>query len=94
MKGVLPEAVRRRRRPSTLFPLTVRGLAEREVATVREVLWNPEALWPRYVRRQWMQSGFPREMVRGRDGLSSFVAWRCVTFELWRGGLEKRAEAA
>ncbi|HEX2254787.1 MAG TPA: asparagine synthase-related protein, partial [Thermoanaerobaculia bacterium] len=82
MRGVLPEPVRRRRRPTTLYPLFLRGI-EREHEAVRALLGRRDALWPRYVRREWLDRAGPGAAGTG-DGIGSVVLWRCLCLEAWR----------
>jgi asparagine synthase (glutamine-hydrolysing) len=83
MAGVLPETVRRRRHPSSLHPLCRRGLVEREAATVDTLLRSPRALWPRYVRPDWLAAAHPRLFAERRGGAAAVVVWRCICLELW-----------
>jgi asparagine synthase (glutamine-hydrolysing) len=84
MRGVLPEAVRRRSAPSPLTPLFWRGLAEREASTVEALLRRPDAVWPRYVRREWIERALePGGVRRLGHGLEAVTFWRCLCVELW-----------
>ena len=91
--GLLPDPVRLRRRPTSLLPLCARGLVEREAATVESLLGAPDALWPRYVRRDWLARVFPGRLAARADGLESVVAWRCICAELWRRAATGGGEA-
>ncbi|MEM9552694.1 MAG: asparagine synthase-related protein [Acidobacteriota bacterium] len=84
VRGLLPEAVRRRRAVTSLLPLARRGLVDEEAATVRSILDAPDAEWPRYVRPEWLRESFPARLIAGRDGVEAVIAWQCVCFELWR----------
>ncbi len=84
MGGLLPEAVRWRRRRSSLYPLFRRGLVERESAAARALLEAPEATWSRYVDQEWMDRFFPGRILAGVDGPAALAAWQCFGFELWR----------
>lgn len=88
MRGILPETVRLRRWRSSLYPLARRGLVEREVARVRELLDSPGALWPEFVRSEWLREFFPSQVEAGVDGPAALTAWQCVSLELWRGRVE------
>ncbi len=91
MAGILPERVRLRKRPSSLMPLAVRGLAERELETATALLTSPDAEWPRYVRPAWLSEAFPGNLHRRIDGISSVIPWRCICWEIWR---RRRLEAS
>lgn len=84
MRGMLPEVVRRRATPSPLTPLFWRGLAERETASVQALLRRPDAVWPRYVRRDWMERALaPGGVRRLGDRAAAVAFWRCLCVELW-----------
>ena len=83
MAGILPEAVLRRRHGSSLYPLCRRGLVEREAATANALLASPDAVWPRYVRADWLATTFPRAVAEQREGAAAVIAWRCICLELW-----------
>lgn len=91
MTGILPEAVRRRRHGSSLFPLCRRGLVEREAATANALLHSPKAMWPRYVRADWLTAAYPRALAEQRQGAAAVIAWRCICMELW--SQRRRGEA-
>jgi asparagine synthetase B (glutamine-hydrolysing) len=98
-EGWLPDAVRLRRRRSSLGPLFVRGL-EREHGAVRRVLFGTgeggdgrPQLWRRWVEADRLES-FLRttgsttgstggEAGSGGQGLPSQVFWHCLTAEMW-----------
>jgi asparagine synthase (glutamine-hydrolysing) len=84
MKGLLPESVRLRQRPNSLLPLCARGLIEREAATIRALLDAPDALWPRYVRPEWLREAFPGRFRNPVDGVELVIPWQCVCIELWQ----------
>ncbi|MGC9334111.1 MAG: asparagine synthase-related protein [Anaerolineae bacterium] len=92
MAGLLPEEIRRRSRPTSLLPLYARGLLEREWATVQELLWAPDAVWPRYVSADYLETIFPARIESGIDGLETVLPWQCLSFELWRLGAEARRQ--
>ncbi len=84
MRGILPERVRLRRRATSYVPLFNRGFFEREHATVRALLADPGAWWPRFVRRDWLEEAISRPVRARDDGPSAVVPWFCVAIELWR----------
>lgn len=84
MRGILPERIRRRRHPTLLTPLFMRGMVERERDTVRRALAHDTCEWPRYVRSDWLWNRGPGE--RSSD-MEELIPWMCVCFERWRGGL-------
>ena len=84
MRGILPDRVRLQRNATSYLPLYNRGFFERERETVRTLLTSPDAWWPRFVRRDWLEAAI-REPLRPRDdGITAAVPWLCVVTELWR----------
>ena len=92
MVGILPERVRCRRQVTSLLPLAVRGLVEKESRTVQGLLDPSDAAWRRYVRADWLAETFPSRLRRNLDGIETVIPWQCLCFELWtarrRGELE------
>jgi asparagine synthase (glutamine-hydrolysing) len=84
MRGILPDRVRLQRDPTSYLPLYNRGFFEREGETVRSVLTSPDAWWPRFVRRDWVEAAIRRPLRRRDDGIAAAVPWLCVVIELWR----------
>lgn len=83
-EGWLPDAVRLRRRRSSLGPLFVRGL-EREHGAVRRVLFGSgPQLWRRWVEADRLNS-FLETAGSGGAGLPSQVFWHCLAAEMWTG---------
>ena len=80
MKGILPERIRTRHRPTSLMPLFLRGVAEKEVTTIRRLLQRPERMWPQYVRADWLAQAVPGRLPAEAEEL---IIWLCVCVELW-----------
>ena len=83
LRGILPEVVRSRQHVSTLLPLAARGLVDKEIDVVLDVLRRPDALWRRFVSHDWLVATFPSRLLRGLDGIESVIAWQCVCGQLW-----------
>jgi len=84
MRGILPDRVRLRRRPTSYLPLYNRGFFERERGTVQTLLQDPDAWWPRFVRREWLENAIRRPLRLRDDGVAAAVPWLCVVVEMWR----------
>ena len=80
MPGILPERIRRRRHPTGLQALFVRGIADKEWRTVQRLLSRPNRLWPQYIRHDWLANVNPARLRSEEEGL---VLWLCVCYELW-----------
>jgi len=76
----LPEAILRRREPTTLSPLFEAAIRGEGREASRRLLRSRDALWPRFVRREWVDSALERSVgTRGDVAL-----WNCLALELWR----------
>lgn len=94
MGDLLPEPVRWRHEVTSLTPLFVRGLVEREAATVRRLLETRTALWRRYIRPEWLSSTYPDRLRSEGDSLEAAVVWRCVLAESWNKLIDSPGFAA
>lgn len=83
MRSILPEKVRRGQSRGLLTPLYERGLMQRERATVQRLLNRADALWPRYVRREWLAPLFDGQPFNGIEGVRGVVPWQCLAVEMW-----------
>jgi asparagine synthase (glutamine-hydrolysing) len=93
LQSEVPPATADRWRAGSLAPLATRGLVERERARVEGLLREPNAVWPRFVRRDWVLDGFV-DRFRNDNGAPALIGWFCVCLELWRRELDSRALAA
>lgn len=82
MKGILPEIIRTRPRPTALLPLYQRGL-QREALKIQENLRNPRSIWPQFVKSDWLYENVKVELPVELVGTESMIAWLCVSFESW-----------
>jgi asparagine synthase (glutamine-hydrolysing) len=77
MQGILPEVIRTRSIPTPLNSLYFRGV-ERERKTLQGCIQNPNAIWSKFIRPDWLNKLAPDQ--QGREGL---VRWLCIAFEIW-----------
>lgn len=82
MQGLLPDEIRRRRRPTSLEALFDRGLSEGGLSALESILGSANALWPRFVDARWMTRAIPR-LRAGATGPEAVLPWQCAVFELW-----------
>jgi asparagine synthase (glutamine-hydrolysing) len=82
MQDILPEAIRHRRKPTSMGPLYFRGL-EREDKVWRSSLYGGDHLWERFVDAAWLLKRLsnPSLYMEGRTELR--LAWLCISFERW-----------
>lgn len=84
MQDSLPGTVAWRRWRSSHLPFVARGLAERALQQVWELLTASDSLWPEFVDPKMLAAAFPDNLRRGRDGAATVLAWQCVCLESWR----------
>lgn len=82
MKGLLPDEIRLRRRPTSLEALFRRGLSSGGLSALETILGSSDALWPRYVDARWMTRAIPRLRTRA-TGPEAVLPWQCAVVELW-----------
>ncbi|MBN1400970.1 MAG: hypothetical protein JXA74_09035 [Anaerolineae bacterium] len=89
MRGILPELLRGRGQATSLLPLFVRGIYEREREAVERLLRGPGGRWSDFVRSDWLWDTLNKGYAAPQkvsDGLDQVVLWRCISFELWQRG--------
>jgi len=84
----LPPEVLRRRVATSLLALADRGIADRSWPTIRAALERKDAIWPRYVRREWLWGRAVDSLARRRDNVERLVIWNCFCLERWRDAIE------
>ena len=79
-KGILPEGLRTRKKESDMTPILNTALREggRSHKVVSKLLWDPKALWPTFVREDYVRHAF----TGGTEEPIS-VLWRCAWIEYW-----------
>jgi asparagine synthase (glutamine-hydrolysing) len=83
MKGLLPESVRLRPRPTSIIELGTRGLVEREGTALTAVLAPDDAVWRRFVGADWLERALLRRSRPGWNGPDLVVPWLAILVELW-----------
>lgn len=82
MKGILPEAIRARREPTSLAPLYFRGV-EREKVFLQDLVQDANASWRKFVQADWLLKHWDAPAARNRDGLEALVPWLCFSYSAW-----------
>lgn len=82
-KDILPNAIVKRQKLTTLKPLFVKGVLKQEIDTVREVLSDSQCDWNVYVNARIIQRllSDPEGKYRERDFM---ILWQCLSYELWK----------
>ena len=79
MRAALPEAVRRRRRPTNIYLWAERSLLGADRERFFALLRQGERHWSRFVDRGWLW----RELLDSPRSATVHLAWRCIGFALW-----------
>jgi asparagine synthase (glutamine-hydrolysing) len=80
MRGILPEVIRTRPRPTSLESLFSRGM-DREKDIFLACLDDPDAQWRNYVADEWLSEHL-NTIFKG-DGSQGLVPWLCLSYETW-----------
>jgi len=82
-KDLLPASIIRRQKTTTLKPMFIKGVLEKEIEKVRKLLKNPQCQWPEYVSKERIYSllDHPKKQYKDVDYL---ILWQCISFELWQ----------
>ena len=81
MRDWLPERIRRRVQPTLLYPLFAHGLLHAQAKTVQQLLDDTDAIWPQYVRADWLRHA---ALDARQPTMAGFILWLCICCELWR----------
>ena len=82
MKGILPEIIRTRPRPTALLSFYKLGM-QKEVQVIEDCLNDPSAVWQTYIRPGWLRDHLEINAPPERVGTESMIAWLSVSFESW-----------
>ena len=80
MRGLLPEAVRRRRVQTGYSPLLLKGMQYEEKETVRRILSDPLVVQRKYINGDWLRKQMGREFDLSKE---SWQLWFVLSLELW-----------
>lgn len=82
MRGLLPEIIRTRRRPTSAKSLFLRGV-EREKAALQASMQNLEAVWRAYVRPNWLSEHWDEMLTSGKFMRAHVILWQCISYDIW-----------
>ena len=85
-KDLLPPSIIRRHKITTLKPLFIMGVMDKEITKVRKLIQDPKCIWQKYVDEKLINKmlNFPKAHYEDADYM---VLWQCISFELWRKAL-------
>lgn len=82
MQGVLPEAVRTRKKPTFLSPLFWRGV-EREKKVLQDNLYGGNHAWQEFVDASWLLNCLETLTLPEKSDRELYIAWLCVSYAKW-----------
>jgi len=87
-KGMLPDIITRRTTQTTLTPLFVKGLLEKEFPRVKSLLNNPKASWQNYVQQDLVKKLLKNPLAVNQE-IDYMLLWQCLGYEMWQEKLRK-----
>ncbi|MBN1304052.1 MAG: hypothetical protein JXA13_06420 [Anaerolineales bacterium] len=84
MRGLLPEVIRNRPRPTYLNSLYGRGL-ERESKFLHTALQNPNAGWRKFIKNKWISKNRDAFIpnARNKNNTEVLIPWLCISYDAW-----------
>ncbi len=82
MQGILPEEIRTRYRNSSLTAFFMMGMRQ-EMKTAQNHLSAPNALWPKFIRADWLLKRLDDKTLIETNEHLLFTTWLCAAFEKW-----------
>ncbi len=83
-KDLLPKSIVNRNKISTLLPLFHKGVFDKELHKVREVLTDSSCQWHNYVKKDIVLSLIKNPDKKLQESSDLLVLWQCLNYELWR----------
>jgi asparagine synthase (glutamine-hydrolysing) len=87
MKGILPESIRTRVKPTTFISLFMRGI-ERESEFIRAFFENKKSDWMKYISAEWMND--VQEDSQRNSRIKAYIAFMCISYQTWSNLLKKQ----
>lgn len=85
-KGLLPDSILNRKKLSTLSPLFIKGVMEKEFDFVQQVLTDKNSTWSDIIDTKALNKVLksPDENTKESEYL---LLWQCLSYELWKNKL-------
>jgi asparagine synthase (glutamine-hydrolysing) len=81
-KDLLPESIVRRNQRTTLTPLFIKGVLNKEFLKVKSLLTSSDASWQNYVEPNRIQHLLQDSKIANTES-DYLLLWQCVSYELW-----------
>ena len=82
-KDLLPDSIIRRTKITTLTPLYIKGVLEKEFHRVKTLLTDSNCQWQKYVDQKLIMQLINNPSAIKQDA-ELMVLWQCISFELWK----------
>jgi hypothetical protein len=82
MRGILPEPIRARWKPTSLMPLYTRGV-QQESPAIETCVSKTDSRWSGFVDSGWLSKRWYDVDAPDEDGPQAVIPWLCVAFEAW-----------
>ena len=85
-KGMLPDSILNRKKLTTLSPLFIKGVQEKEFEFVKQVLTDKSSTWNDFIDTKALNKVLksPDENTKESEYL---LLWQCLSYELWKNKL-------
>lgn len=87
-KDLLPETIIRRKKNTTLKPLFIKGVLNKEIDKARGLLSDSSCTWQEYINQDLI-SRFMKDPHKPFKESDYMVLWQVIGYELWRKRLSK-----
>jgi len=81
--GLLPEIIIHRKKTTTLKPLFIKGVLDKELKKVRDLLNGSQCSWHDFVNKELIHNMLHKPDGHYKDS-DYMVLWQCIAYELWR----------
>jgi asparagine synthase (glutamine-hydrolysing) len=85
--GLLPASIIRRRKTTTLKPLFIKGVLEKEILKVKKLLNSENCSWQSFVASTLVHRLLNNPTHQHKDN-DYMVLWQCISYELWKRRLK------
>ena len=80
--GLLPTTIIRRNKTTTLKPVFIKGVIDKEIHKVRELLSGSHCEWQKYISEDLINGILANPQKQYKD-CDYMILWQCIGFELW-----------
>jgi asparagine synthase (glutamine-hydrolysing) len=90
-KNLLPDTILNRKKTTSLKPLFIKGVLQKELAMVKDLLTAKRCQWPEFVDKERIINMLNNPAHDHKD-CDYMILWQCISFELWVIHIKKEIE--